>query len=92
MVVVPESPYYVGRLSPDEQRHYHVLGRLTAEKLEAAGFAALDPGAIFSPEDFADEKHLTASGGAKLADLVAGRVRRMAAELGYDRSDPGGGR
>jgi hypothetical protein len=91
LVIVPESPYYVGRLSPDEQGHYRALGRLTAEKLEAAGFAALDAGDIFSAEDYADSRHLAASGGAKLAALVAGRVRRMAAELGYDRSKPGGG-
>jgi hypothetical protein len=88
LVVQTQSPYYVGRLSPDERDHYYALSRLTAEKLEGAGFASLDMADRFTAEEFADDIHLSAPGGAKLAALVAGRVRRLAADLGYARPDP----
>jgi hypothetical protein len=87
MVVTTESPHYVGRLTPDERELYYALSRLTAEKLEGAGFAALDMGDGFTVEDFSDRCHLAAAGGAKLADKVADRVRRLAGDLGYVRPE-----
>ncbi len=90
IVVQTESPYYLDRLPADERALYFVLSRRTAEKLEGAGFAALDMGDGFTAADFADRPHLAASGGVKLADRVAVRVRRLADELGYTRREEEG--
>jgi hypothetical protein len=83
LVVTTESPYYLNLLTADEREQYFALTRVTADKLEGAGFSALDMGGDFTVDDFADRCHLTASGGARLADKVAGRVQRLAVELGY---------
>jgi hypothetical protein len=89
IVVSSFSPYYVDRLPPDDRDLYHAQCRLTAGKLEGAGFAALDMGGDFTAEDFNDNIHLADTGGARLADKVAVRVRRLAAELGYARGGEG---
>jgi hypothetical protein len=51
--------------------------------LESLEFTALHVGTEYLPEDYADWSHLTASGGAKLAEQVAPKVREMARRLGY---------
>ena len=83
IVINTISPHYIDCLPPDERDLHYTLSRLTAEKLEGAGFAALDFGDEFTEQDFADPIHLTPSGGARLARKVAERIRRMAVELGF---------
>jgi hypothetical protein len=53
--------------------------------LLARGYAALDYGEKFTPEDYADRTHLAPAGGEKLADTVAPAVRALAEKLGYLR-------
>jgi hypothetical protein len=85
LVVGTDSPRYLGQLSADERDHYFAVTRLTARKLEEAGFSAVDMGDGYTEEDFADGRgHLTPAGGAKLAAQVADKVRRVARELGYE--------
>jgi hypothetical protein len=83
MVVAAESPFYLERLTADDRDLYYALARLSAEKLEGAGFAAMEMGKGYAPDDYTDRCHLSESGGALLAAQVADRVQRMALELGY---------
>jgi hypothetical protein len=85
VIVVPPSPYYVERLTAEDQRRFDELLHGSASVLEEAGYEAVVEGNEFTADDFADMLHLTPSGGAKLADLVAPRVAAMAEQLGYLR-------
>jgi hypothetical protein len=49
----------------------------------AAGYESLQYGKDFRPEDYGDRSHLTSLGGAKLALIVAPKVKTMARKLGY---------
>ncbi|HKV42881.1 MAG TPA: hypothetical protein VJX67_27030 [Blastocatellia bacterium] len=83
MVVLPESPYYLQRLTPDEQDAYAQTSRLTVRELQAAGFHAATPLGIFDPADYNDRTHMVARGGQRLAAFVGRIVRAMAVQLGY---------
>jgi hypothetical protein len=85
VIVVRPSPYYVERLTAEERLRFGETLRGTASALEDAGYQAIVQGDEFTANDFVDSRHLTPSGGAKLADLVAPRVAAMAAQLGYLR-------
>jgi hypothetical protein len=89
VVVTADSPHYVNRLSADDREHYFALSRITARRLEAGGFAAVDMGDHFTEEDFQDSCHLTESGGARLAEIVAGRIQRMAVDLAMTHDGAG---
>jgi hypothetical protein len=89
VVVTAESPYYINRFSADDRELYFMLLRVTAKRLEEGGFAAVDMGDNFSEEDFADHCHLAESGGARLAEMVAGRIQRMAVDLGLTHDGAG---
>ena len=66
--------------------YFSVRGKVAAV-LEAAGFGALDVGRGFSLKDYVDFFHLSETGGDKLADRVAPKVRAMAHRLGYTGRD-----
>jgi hypothetical protein len=82
-VVLSLSPYYVRQLRSDEQTCYSDLRRATVQHLQSLRFSALEFGAGCTPADYADHVHLTASGGARLADVVAPQIRALAHRLGY---------
>ncbi len=77
------SPYYLRQLGSDEQASYAAVSRSTVRHLEQLGFAALEFGGDYTPDDYADADHLTVSGGGKLAAAVAARVRELARRRGY---------
>lgn len=83
IVVSPNSPHYVNQLSPDEQARDALAIQETVARWHQFGYAAADYGPGFEPEDFGDRTHLTARGGAKLAERLAPEIRRLALELGY---------
>jgi hypothetical protein len=83
MVVLRNSPYYLGQFSDEERSGYDRLVEESLTLLAATGYDAVAMGADFGVEDFADAAHLAPSGGDKLAALVAPRVKRIAARLGY---------
>jgi hypothetical protein len=83
MLVVRDSPRYVGRLSPVEQTAYAAIFPAWVRVLEANGMAALDIAGDYSEQDFADRCHLSEQGGRRLAQDVAPRVRQLAHQLGY---------
>jgi len=65
-------------LNRDEQGIHDMVTMLRAH-----GYAAMDYGADFTDEDYADRTHLAPVGGQKLADAVAREVRSMAEGLDY---------
>jgi hypothetical protein len=85
IVVVRPSPFYVDRLTAEDRLRFDDLLRRSVRILEEAGYQAVAEGDEFTADDFADALHLTPSGAAKLAGLVAPRVRSMAERLGYVR-------
>jgi hypothetical protein len=89
IVVHAESPHYVNRLSADDRELYYALSRTTTRRLEEGGFAAVEMGDKFPEEEFRDHCHLAESGGARLAEMVAGRIQRMAVDLGMTHDGAG---
>jgi hypothetical protein len=83
MLVSGSSPYYVRRLSADDQAMVDQASSDTVELFREAGYASIDYGRDFEPADFGDRTHLTKLGGSKLAALVAPQVREISRKLGY---------
>jgi len=83
IVVSRNSPHYVRQLSAAEQARDDLAYRDTVAAWRALGFPATEYGADFEPEDFGDRTHLAASGGRKLAGIIAPEIRRIAAQLGH---------
>ena len=94
--MLPDSPYYVERLAPDERARYRDVLRLAVACLERAGFAALEAGRGYGIEDFNDRCHLSEAGGRRLAAEVAPklpvgqgpRLHRLRAGLGDEDGRP----
>jgi hypothetical protein len=80
--------YFPGLTSRERAEHARISAR-TVASLRKWGFAAVEVGKDFAPTDYFDFGHLVAPGGAKLAAVVAPRVRALARRLGYEK---GGGR
>lgn len=83
VLISRNSPYYTNRLTAAERERDELAIRDSLSLWEASGYAALDTGRGFVPEDYGDRTHLTASGGLKLAQVTAPKVRALAAQLGY---------
>ena len=83
ILVSRNSPFYTRQLGPDLQARDEVAIRDTLAGWEKLGYAALDSGRDYKPEDFGDRTHLTSSGGAKLAAVVAPKIEALALKLGY---------
>jgi hypothetical protein len=88
LLVLWQSPDYLGYLTAGDRTGYARLSRQTVRRLEKYGFRAMEVGKDFLPADFGDSCHLVASGGAKLAEAVAPQVRKLARQLGYLREAP----
>jgi hypothetical protein len=83
LLVGRNSPYYTRQLEPKIHERDELAIKDTVGALERLGFGALDYGVDFEPEDYGDRSHLTSAGGAKLAAVVAPKVRAMAEKLHY---------
>jgi hypothetical protein len=77
------SPFYVSRLTPDERERDDLAYIHSVEMWKAGGYEAMDYGRDFTAEEYGDRTHVTWEGGAKLAPLVADKIRAMAVNLGY---------
>jgi hypothetical protein len=83
MLIGRDSPFFRNQLSPDERARDEQAVRDTVEAFRRQGYAAIDYGAGFGPEDYGDRIHLAPSGGAKLATTVAAQIRIMTETLHY---------
>ncbi len=77
MLLSENCPFYRDRLTPPE-RARDLFAFAAYEKLwREHGVACVTIGTDFDPADYRDRTHLSASGGLKLADIVADQVRRF---------------
>lgn len=83
MLIGRDSPFYRNQLSPDERARDEQAVRDTVDALRRHGYAAIDYGTDFGPEDYGDRIHLAPSGGLKLATGVAAQIRTMTETLHY---------
>jgi hypothetical protein len=78
------SPYYLKKLTPDEQERDTLAYDHAVEMWKAGGYDSMTYGGMdFTDFDYNDRTHLTALGGNKLAHAVSAKVRDMSAKLGY---------
>jgi hypothetical protein len=85
VALVHYSPYYIRKLEPAQQEAYRDLFPEAILALEQGGFAAVEVGRDFADVDFNDLHHISGEGAGKMAAVIASRVQRLAAELGYLR-------
>lgn len=83
LVVVRESPHYLDRLTNRERDQYERLLTATAATVEKVGVSGMVAGRGLTADDFSDRCHPSESGGARLAEEIAPRVRKLAEQLGY---------
>ena len=68
---------------------YRLKSQLLAKKLEEIGFTTICLLDGFTEKDFADRVHFSESGGAKLAVLVAEKLRIMSRGMaGNEEAEP----
>lgn len=77
------SPFYIRRLTPDEQERDDLAYVYAVQKWKESGVDSMDYGKDFTIDDYGDRTHLTWHGGVKLSKLVAAKVREMSQGLGY---------
>jgi hypothetical protein len=85
LVVVRESPHYLDRLTLSERDKYDRLLTATAATAEKVGIAGLVAGREMTTDDFNDRCHPSESGGARLAEEIAPKVRELAERFGWAR-------
>ncbi len=83
LVVSRNSPYYTQQLDPRVRARDEDAIRMTIKSLKQLGYDSIDYGSDFAVEDYGDRTHLTNSGGAKLASLLAPEISALAARLNY---------
>jgi hypothetical protein len=84
LLVSRNSPFYTRQLEKDIQERENLGFADTVRMLEAGGYHAMEYGKDFADDDYGDRTHLTASGGKRLAALIAPEIRSIAASLGYN--------
>lgn len=78
LVLLDENaPVYLARLTPEERARNDAVYAGCVEVWTGHGIACAVTGDGFAPDDYIDRSHLSASGGAKLAEQVAAKVRRL---------------
>lgn len=77
-VITPDNPKHLSHISTKLEQSSKDMNRLARDLLIALNYHAIDMGQNFVPEDFYDSRHLSASGGNKVAIQVAKEVKNMA--------------
>lgn len=77
MIQNQNAPFYRARLTPSERARDDIVFVAYEQLWRKLGIACHTVGTDFENADFRDRTHLTASGGEKLATLVAGYVRQL---------------
>jgi hypothetical protein len=83
ILLVYSAPYFADQLSNDEHAAYEFAFSQGKSSLQMAGYHSALIGRNWTDDDYADRAHLTASGGRKMASVVAPEIRSMAVQLGY---------
>jgi hypothetical protein len=81
LVVMTElNPVHLALLSAEERKRHEQLFASSLARWQRAGYRAVVVGTDFAPDDYYDYDHFTESGGVKLADALAPRIRELAGE------------
>jgi hypothetical protein len=83
MVRLFQARYYRDQLTDSERECYAAAFANMSNRLMTDGYNAAELGADWTAEDYVDVTHPSASGGDKMAEQLAGDVRRIAQDLGY---------
>jgi hypothetical protein len=78
LAVMRSSPVHVSQLSAREQDWYRQVLHKYVDVIAAHGLQAIEIGGDYDPGDYADSRHLSPSGGRRLAAELAPRIRAMA--------------
>jgi hypothetical protein len=76
-VLVRNYPYYRFRLTPDEQTRGTAMSAAFEKIWRDRGVTCITAGNNLKASNYFDRTHLTASGGEKLAQIVAALVRAL---------------
>ncbi len=77
VVLLHGNPYFMRTLTPDDRRRLVDTSALAQGVIEKLGYQAVQAGVDFPPEDFVDAGHFLASGGRKIARIVADKIVAM---------------
>lgn len=77
MILSLDCPYYRDQLTPEELDRDETAYQMGLAVWPQHGIRSLLAGVGYTAEDYADRRHMSASGGAKLAEQVAAEVLKM---------------
>jgi hypothetical protein len=80
------NAYRIDQLSKTDQAQWSAQIDATRKVLGDLGMRSVEVGKGFTAEDYADYTHFTASGGEKMAELLAPIIREMSNQLGYRKT------
>jgi len=83
IVISRNSPYFTRQLEPEIRARDEDAVRVTIAGWKSLGYDSIDYGRDFEDEDYGDRTHLTATGGAKLAAVLAPEIQGLAVRLNY---------
>ncbi|MBI5381998.1 MAG: hypothetical protein HZA31_08870 [Opitutae bacterium] len=77
IVLLYGNPFFQQSLTAADHARVRSTVQLTQDIAEGLGYQAVQAGADFPPEDFVDAGHFMASGGRKIARIVAEKIQSM---------------
>ena len=83
IALMPESPFYIDRLTTEQRACYFEARPRMATALSALGYRPVHVGHTLKAEDYGDRVHLLASGGRILARDLASAIMDLSVDLGY---------
>ncbi|HEY9682419.1 MAG TPA: hypothetical protein V6C86_12635 [Oculatellaceae cyanobacterium] len=84
VIIAGHPPTYLNRLDEGSKGRVRESEQRSKQTWITAGYHCDDVGMQFQDEDYRDCLHLVASGGKKMATLVAANIRSVSKELHYD--------
>jgi hypothetical protein len=80
VVLVPNCPFYVDKLTADEQKRDRQLYDYAPKRWQSAGIPCVSSSDLVA-DDYFDRPHLNAVGGKKIAVLVARQIKEMSNKI-----------
>jgi hypothetical protein len=81
VVLVQANRFFMRTLSAEDREGLRRTRELARARISAAGYGVVTVGEDFAPDDFIDAGHFTATGGRKVAALVAAEILRLGLPL-----------
>jgi hypothetical protein len=78
IVILHSNHYFMKSLTPLDWQRNAAMFKASQAAVEKAGYPVIQVGADFSADDYVDAGHFMASGGRKIAQQVAAKIKEMA--------------